>query len=308
MTVRTDNYRPSEIEPADCEFVAIEYMKMEAMEACIFLQEQRRIISEHMKRTGGTYARHQHGGNCHVCGAAAIYTALFYHRGNNEYFRTGFDCAEKMHMGDARLFRDARTAVKGYNELKAGIRKATLRFEEIGCPEAIDLWNASPHRCDTWDRLAEYGLWEEGKDIPWCYLTLRDIVDKQVRYGQLSEKQEAFLVNLTQQCLNYKQVEAEREAKRQAEREAAEDVPEYDERIRVVGEILSVRYNEEWDNYKMLVKEERGFKLWGSLPKGVDPDEAKGGKIEFDARVERSDKDSQFGFFKRPTKVEFTKE
>ena len=78
--MRTDIHRPSAIQAADYQFVAVEYDDVEDdIGGLIMLAENRRVIREHLDRTGGHYRRHRHGGNCHVCGAHCIYSALFYH-------------------------------------------------------------------------------------------------------------------------------------------------------------------------------------------------------------------------------------
>tara|TARA_S200002703_G_scaffold124339_1_gene110422 strand:- start:54 stop:614 length:561 start_codon:yes stop_codon:yes gene_type:complete len=102
---------------------------------------------------------------------------------------------------------------------------------------------------------------------------------------------------------------AEREAKwaaeRAAELAAAEDVPEG--RIAVAGEVLKVvrqenpfAYNE-W-MFKMLVKDDRGFKVWGAQPRALRDAEA-GDRVEFVAALMPSNDDPKFGFFKRPARA-----
>lgn len=53
--------------------------------------------------------------------------------------------------------------------------------------------------------------------------------------------------------------------------------------------------------YKMLVQDDRGFKVWGTVPGSIAAD--KGDEIKFVANVEASDDDPKFGFFKRPRKA-----
>ncbi len=103
--MRKDIHRPSVINPADYEFVCFEYLKVESLGDAEFLTAERERKARHMQRTGGTYSRHEHGGNCYICGAACIYTALFYHSATNVYLHTGLECAEKMELQDAEKFR-----------------------------------------------------------------------------------------------------------------------------------------------------------------------------------------------------------
>lgn len=55
---------------------------------------------------------------------------------------------------------------------------------------------------------------------------------------------------------------------------------------------------------KMLVRDDRGFKVWGSLPSALYKI-VKGDRIQFDAKIEVSTKDECFGFIKRPSKASF---
>lgn len=96
----------------------------------------------------------------------------------------------------------------------------------------------------------------------------------------------------------------ERSDARIAEAAAAEPVPVTGGRIRVSGVVVSTRSEEgQWGwSHKMLLKDDRGFKLWGSVPStevAIEP----GTRVAFDAAVERSESDPLFGFYKRPTKV-----
>ena len=69
------------------------------------------------------------------------------------------------------------------------------------------------------------------------------------------------------------------------------------------GEVLATKWKDTdfGPVYKMLVQDDRGFKLWGSVPKNIDP--GRGERVAFMATVEPSRDDSRFGFFKRPTKA-----
>lgn len=58
---------------------------------------------------------------------------------------------------------------------------------------------------------------------------------------------------------------------------------------------------------KMLVLDDRGFKIWGTLPDAIYEIE-KGDRLTFDAAIQVSNKDECFGFFKRPTKACFSSE
>lgn len=74
--------------------------------------------------------------------------------------------------------------------------------------------------------------------------------------------------------------------------------------VLVEGEVLSVKWRENpWGGgLKMLVKETRGFKVWGSVPSAISEVE-RGAVVRFVANVEASNDDECFGFFKRPRKA-----
>jgi len=92
------------------------------------------------------------------------------------------------------------------------------------------------------------------------------------------------------------------------ELEMSEVVPFTNERIEFSGKILNTKYQENQfgGSLKMLFKDARGFKLWGSVPSKLLDKELINLNIKFLATVSVSDKDASFGFFKRPTKVTVT--
>ena len=90
-----------------------------------------------------------------------------------------------------------------------------------------------------------------------------------------------------------------------AERDAAhtegEDVPEG--RLVITGTLLAMKWQDSFygQTLKMLVQDDRGFRVWGSVPSSFDAN--RNDRIQFTAAVTKSDNDSKFGFFKRPTKA-----
>lgn len=284
---RTDIHRPSVINPADYDFVAYDYYGPGNDD--LGLAAERMAFRAHRERTGGTFSGHEHGGSCHVCGANALYVAKFHHAASNTYIVTGEDCAEKMHMGDARRFRAFRTKVREGLEAIAGKNKAKAVLERAGHGKAWDLYTAENR--DGWK-------YEEA--------TINDIVCKLVRYGSISGKAMNYLGVLLDKLAKRDEVEAAREAARAAERATAVDVPVTSGRVTVSGEVLTLKGVETAFGYvtKMLVKTDAGYKLWGSKPSGLEV--AKGDKVEFMARIERSKDDSKFGFWSRATKAKVT--
>lgn len=283
--MRNDIHRPGAINPSDYAFVAYGVMKSEDMIGDISLvQVQRKLLAAHMERTGGKWSNHEHKGNCHVCGAHCVYTAIFYHAKTNAYIRVGLDCADKMDTGDAELFRKQVTKAL---QAKAGKRKAEAFLKEQGLERAWEIGNRT-----------DKTLTEE--------FTITDICHKLVKYGSISEKQVAFIRTLLARIDGM----AQREADKAAAYEAAGNAPVTEDRIEIVGTILSIKtengyaYNQIIK--KVLIQHADGWKVWGNLPSNLW-ECSKGDVVSFTASLTVSDKDPKFAFFKRPMKATVVK-
>tara|TARA_R100000501_G_C2590308_1_gene90539 strand:+ start:1 stop:891 length:891 start_codon:yes stop_codon:yes gene_type:complete len=287
--MRTDIHRPSQIKPTDYEYIGIEFLvvgrdpKGELIEV-----NDGEEIQKHMEETGGTIADHRHGGMCQICGTNCVYTAIFYHTKSNTYLRTGFDCASNIKTGLENIFKRAKKTADKFRKYIAGKKKAQGILKEANLEECWTIFN--------YDKCPDY--YEEN--------TIQSIVSNLVKYGNISEKQIVFLFKLLSQI----STRVEREAKRKAEREAAEDCP--DGRVSITGTVLKAEWREGYYGssvLKITVKDERGFLVWGTAPTiyngEEDVDVRKHDKISFRATVTQSDKDSKFGFYKRPVKGEF---
>lgn len=297
MTRRTDVHRPTEVVPADYEYVAPEYLKIENLgdaHALMFYREQ---IKAHMARTGGTYATHDHGGNCGICGNVhALYTILFYHEPTNSYVRVGSRCATELDMRfDDRAVKGMKRIIAKARERQRGKAKAKATLEDEGLQRCWEIYETSPHRPTDDNEVTGGSLaWKRIRDLE----TITDIVGKLVKYGSISEKQTDFLRSLLDRLDRAEEIAAEREA----ERKEADPCPEG--RVTIEGEVLKVevRDNAYGSRLVMTVKADEGFLVWGTCPRAIDPD--RGDRIRFDAQVKPSDRDEKFGFFKRPTKAE----
>jgi len=312
---RSDVHRKSQIIPSEYEFVAVEDVEGRDLGACIFLMEQRRLIREHMARTGGKYFAGG-GGNCHVCGSVnAIYTALWYHAKTNEYVRTGQDCAYKMELGDesARAFRALRSSVEDARARKAGKAKAQTLLADRNLSR---LWEIH-ESVEAARREDEKNQNDEAlKKIRKEERIVDDIIGKLVQYGSLSEPQFTFLGKLLYQIENRAKIDAERAA----ERASAQPCPSG--RIVVKGIVISVKsYPSDFapggEQLKMTVKAEEGWLCFGSVPSAYQcwrpTKEAqetfleRGDRVEFKATLTPSDRDPKFGFFKRPSPISMEK-
>tara|TARA_R110002012_G_scaffold278068_1_gene465623 strand:+ start:293 stop:799 length:507 start_codon:yes stop_codon:yes gene_type:complete len=137
----------------------------------------------------------------------------------------------------------------------------------------------------------------------------QDLLTRARRFGSLSDAQLACLVKGYEKS---KVRDAERAVEQAAEAarvEAAE--PVLDGRQTVIGHVITTKWvdSQYGGSLKMLVRDDRGFKLWGSVPaalgySGSERELTKGDRISFTATLEQSNDDPKFGFFKRPTKAE----
>lgn len=276
---RTDAHRPSVIEPADYYFVGIWYDPNEAIEVggAFMLRYEREAIKAHMEKTGGKWSNHTHGGTCHICGAHAIYLAVFYHVPSNTYIKVGEDCTIKMDIGEPERFASARRSVKNAREAIAGKRKAELLLSDLGMTEAWTLYNTKG--------LPD--LYEEN--------TIVDMVNGLIKHGRLSEKQEAFMKKLLHTIANREAIAEQRKA----EKEAAAPCPTG--RLTVTGTVLSTkRVDGGYGSVlKMLVKTTEGYTLWGTVPSGITAE--RGTVVTFKATIEPAANDPKHGFFSRPS-------
>lgn len=117
------------------------------------------------------------------------------------------------------------------------------------------------------------------------------------KYGELSAAQVAAVEG-----------GLERDAQRAAEAAALElAAPLVEGKREVEGVVQTTRlkHGDFGSTLKMLVKQDDGNKVWGTVPRALEElSFLEGQRIKFTATVERSSDDPHFGFFKRPTKVE----
>lgn len=243
---------------------------------------------------------------CQHCGHRGLrYLAFFLHRPTGEILGVGQDCAEKLNLESRsqlqiRRFREARR------------REAKLAAFTEAHPQVVAFLDEYRAKVEAGERRAN--------DF------LHSISFKLKKWGELSEKQVAAVER-----------SIEREAEWAAEREAEEadepdPAPAIEGRIEITGKIVSSKYKDTQFGsvLKMVVLDDRGFKVWGTQPDGLlaeapNPysDDAtasqagwiekgekwyrpadRGDRVRFTATVTRSDRDETFGFFKRPTKAE----
>jgi len=307
---RQDIHRPSAINPAEYEFVAHDYYGVGSFAEC--LSAERKAFRDHMARTGGKFSGHDHAGSCHICGAAALYVAKFWHAKSGVYIVTGEDCAAKLDMGNPAAFRRFRDKVGVEREAQAGKRKAKAILEDAGLLAAWELREAADKKradfqaaCKVWMDAHPGASGYEVNAPKWIDFTrdeytALDITSKLVKYGSVSDKALNFLGMLLTRIAEAPALAA----KRAAEAETTPPVPEKAGRWLVEGEVISIKSQEGRFGFqtKVLIKHADGWKLWGTLPAAL-ADVQKGAQVSFVAAVERSDKDKSFGFFSRPAQA-----
>lgn len=315
--MRTDTHRPSAINPTEYEFVAFDYLGGSDLGAIMSVKEARERFREHMGKTGGTYAKHENSGSCHICGAGALYICRWYHALTNTYIMTGEDCARKLDMsvGSMNAFR---RAVADAREAQAGKRKAIAILADLNLMQAWEIFTAEPVKhAENCALIIGHQDGEEGStrersfygvkcscgvsDTRMMYeeTTITDIVSKLVRYGSISEKASAFVAKL----LNNIERRPIIAAQRKAEADAAGPVPTG--RVELTGTVLGMK---EVDNpgarfsryasgtiTKLLIKLENGSKVFGPRFANLE----KGDTVKFIATIEASKDDAKFGFYKR---------
>lgn len=311
---RTDIHRPSAIIPSDYQFVAVEFIKLEGTNLgdASFIIAERLRIQQHMERTGGTYAAHEHGGNCMICGAWAIYTMLFYHEKTNSYIRTGQDCAQKLEMSaDHGAMNKFRAQVREALAAHAGKRKALALLQLHGIEAAWDV---------QYSPVDGQGMSDEEFRKAWARnpqreeRIIRDIVERLIKYGSISEKQ----VNYTRKLLQAISSREERLYAQALEENHVRDTaaPWVAGRQDVSGNIVSARFVDyeyaqmahiQPTALKILLKRDDGAKLWVSLPSRMWTasdvvEQVRGARIEgLRVTVKLSDKDPIFAFGSRPS-------
>jgi len=221
---------------------------------------------------------------CDHCGARFDYGEIVAHMPTMRYIHVGHICASETFELDNRadmLRRDAARAITRANEIaKAQAAAAEFAATDRGAIVVAHL------RANDWNNF------------------YRDLLEKLEKFGTLTDGQMAAVERNMEKDI---QRSAEREAR--MEREAAMDKnPCPTGRGQITGEILSRKWKDTdfGPSLKMLVLDDRGFKVYGSVPSRLSGDDGvqRGDRITFTAEVSQSNDDEFFGFFKRPTKAE----
>lgn len=314
MASRTDIHRPSIADPA--EYREVGYADL------------------HPDAAGGSWWEpgfpgvhpffHGHfdaDGHCDHCGTGSRlrYATFYFHEPTGEILTVGDRCAVKLGLASRSAAQVKRLREQAVREAQVG-RFAQEQPEAFAFIAAADEGGRESYPFGS--------FWGER----WSIVT--SMGSKLRRYGSLSEKQVAFLARIREDLAEAREKQEERKANAVPVVEGAA--------VKITGKVISTKWA---DGYmgdsvlKMLVEDDRGFRVYGTVPKKLADDEGsalvrwpdgreerlsgqdlyyrdEGGEIvesdegfgadsrvSFTAQVERSSRDESFGFFKRPTKA-----
>lgn len=264
MTTRNDRYSPSNLVPAEFEFLFdFATSSAEGLDVSYNLD-----VLRDSRATGKHWRKPDWNGGCHVCGAQFKAGSVFEHV-SGERIVVGWECAEKIaagldHSGALIALGRARAKAKAASIAAARAAEAK-RFlaENPGLEQAL----ATDHRIT------------------------RDLAASLAQWGHLSEKQ----VNLARKIAD--DVAAPKAAtvpvpKMEGRVQVVGKI--------ITKKLVETAYGVS-DKMLIEVQAEGGvYRLWGTDPRGLRAEV--GDVVSFEAAVEQSQKDSSFGFFSRPTK------
>jgi hypothetical protein len=325
---RTDIHRPSAPEFDPENYIVRGFADFHDTEGYRPVQVVSALVDE-----GYSFGSAPHGsGQCSHCGAALRYAALLSHEPTKTLLYVGETCLDNRFSTTAAEFSRMRKEAAAKAEATRRQGKAHDFFEQH--PDMVDLtyihnicvaggereWTTQYNyeetfateaeaaaalkgdydgvimgykRGTTWDEQVRMGKWTS---------VLQDMGWKVQKYGSLSDAQISFARKMLGWLSEAEAKRAEREAATAALVATGVEVPTG--RIVVEGTVLSTKWVENGFGgaLKMLVQNEAGWKVWGSVPSSIDVD--KGTNVRFTATVEKSNDDALFGFFKRPAKAE----
>lgn len=186
-----------------------------------------------------------------------------------------------------------KTQTVRVSSVKARIRRAEKRADE-----------AAKAQAEADAKVAARQAWDAAHpDEVALIAELADTVREQgLAFDLLNSKAD---IPTSAQIAKLHEIKAQRE-----EREATRRPVVTGKAIQIEGEVISKKEHfsyyghREQMTYKMVVRDDRGFKVWGSVPSALDV--AKGDRVRFIADIDASDREDSFdfGFFKRPRKAE----
>lgn len=235
-------------------------------------------VNELLKEKGAMI----HGGwsSCDHCGAHYHHGVLLKHVPTDTYITVGWQCAEqRFEMGNTAFQR------KRIEKVMKAIRARRGRFNKLRM-----FVEAHP----------EVRLLSKYRDVNFFQSLRTQLMERMT----LSDKQLDCIVPAIERQEKWKAERIERDER------MPDATPVIEGRITIEGEVLSAKLQDSdyGSTYKWLVIDDRGFKVWGTIPSCIFDDNAtlsslRGRRVSFTAAVTKSDRDESFGFYKRPTQA-----
>lgn len=296
VMTRTDAHRPAVLVTEDYEYVFAEVNELPGAPGWVlrrgdFGLEMARWISRTDRLDRNTH-------QCHHCGAHLNYFAVLKHVPTGDAVVVGETCLENRFDRASADFHRLRKQAQLDRQAQR-VKTAVAAFVEAN-PDLAFMADPEHQHSNEF---------------------VRDVARKLRRYGELSDRQVAAVRRSLEQ-------NAEREVKRAEEQASAAPVVT-GKGVTIEGEVVSVKVQESdyGATLKMLVRDDRGFKVWGSVPSSItdsvdkvwgprlmngsvrdDGFKGVGVRVRFVANVAASEKDETFGLFRRPRKAEVINE
>ena len=265
----TNPFRLTELDPADWTILGYFYQGTSADLADAYAADWRELDEAlGALNLGWTDILTHDNGGCAHCGARFLHGAVAYRAADRTALAIGHTCANERFglTVKADLVAKYGAAKQAAERRQRAERFAALCAEHEGLVEAFET----------------------------DHYIVRDIRSAAFRFGNISPKQLALVLKIARETAERAAQDAERVPK-------AEPCPTG--RIVVTGVVISTRWydNDFGGALKWVVQDERGFRVFGTVPSAVDA--SKGDRVTFTATLEQSKDDALFGFAKRPTKA-----
>ena len=297
---RTDAHAPSNFVPENYEYVGSYDASPSAYMVVTVGQWGEKQVSytsekahaDRMMAMVAASTESRNDGRCDHCGANIRYRAVMRHRPTGQVVQCGEQCLENRFSVATADFRAMKRAAEEARKMMR-VRKAVAAWMDAHPDMA---WMASQEGVDA--------------NVAADNWFVRDVCRRFQTYGEVSDRQVAAVQRSLVQDAEFKARKAERDAQRAAEEAARPHADCPEGRVTVTGAVVSVREPDQYAQFpawKMLVADDRGFRVWGTVPSalfgryGSAP--RRGDRVTFTAQVQRSDKDADFGFYSRPTQA-----
>lgn len=334
---RSDNHRLAVIDPAEYQLVAFEDMHEEdgmievtnldgidGLDRTFYVRKN--VSGEWIVRTVHSYTEsdlfvalmerveNPHYG-CQICGQAHgnRYWYYFQHIPTGDVIRVGSQCAIMVGLGSREELEDRRAHERREMAIERGhhLFGHAARRQALGvATDAVMDWQAKydikPFNA-TGSKLMVY---TSEAQTPWIIKFAADVLNRFNREGHLSDKQWKILCEFVERSAKDEAREKQAESREEQwarENAEAEEIPT-EGRVRITGTVIKIEEEEDPYNYGatkrvMTVKDERGFRVKGTVPSSIWNVE-KSDTVTFDARCKQSKPNPKFGYFSRPTKAE----